>query len=109
VDGFGVFPEALHGAFHRGLAPLMIAAAAILPAAVASLNGVRFQSECARLADRSRHIARRLGAFGSSPGAARAEPPRILDALRLGEDMARLANDEVAEWSAIYGKEFVEM
>jgi hypothetical protein len=109
VDGLGIVPEAGRRAFHRGLAPLMIAAAAILPAAVASLNGVRFQSECARLADRSRHIARRLGTAGIGPGFAGADRPRILDALRLGEDMARLANDEVAEWSAIYGKEFVEM
>jgi hypothetical protein len=37
------------------------------------------------------------------------EPARLVDAVRLGDDVARLTIDEVAEWSAIYGKEFVEM
>jgi hypothetical protein len=33
----------------------------------------------------------------------------MADALHLAGDAARLMLDEVAEWSAIYGKEFVEM
>ena len=35
--------------------------------------------------------------------------PRLIDAMRLGDDVARVTIDEVAEWSAIYGKDFVEM
>ncbi len=34
---------------------------------------------------------------------------RTLDVLRLAEDVARSTIDEVAEWSAIYGKDFTEM
>ncbi len=91
--------------------PLLIAIAAFLPAAVAGLNGIRFQSECARLADRSKQIAAQLRKLGAGPkiSAKKAQRPvRVLDALRLAEDVTRLTIDEVAEWSAIYGKDFIE-
>jgi len=94
---------------HLYLAPGLIFLAAVLPAAVASLNGVRFQSECARLSDRSAQMAVQLGLLQERANMPRPRPARMLDALRLAEDVARLTLDEVAEWSAIYGKEFVEM
>ena len=88
---------------------VLIALAAILPAAVASLNGVQFQSECSRLADRSEHMVNQLRQLEDKAGLARLRPVRILDALRLGEDIAQTTIDEVAEWSAIYGKDFIEI
>jgi hypothetical protein len=104
-----VLPPPLETMLGRDAAPLLIALAAILPAAVASLNGVRFQSECARLADRSQHMAAQLRQLEDRSGLARLRPLSLLDALRLGEDVAKSTIDEVAEWSAIYGKDFVEM
>jgi len=45
----------------HGLTPWLLLLAAVLPAAVASLNGLRFQSECRRLAERSAIIRVVLG------------------------------------------------
>ena len=39
----------------------------------------------------------------------RRRPVGLVDAMRLGDDVAKLTIDEVAEWSALYGKDFVEM
>jgi hypothetical protein len=47
-----LLPVAVGHALH-GLTPWLLFLAAVLPAAVASLNGLRFQSECRRLAERS--------------------------------------------------------
>jgi hypothetical protein len=102
-------PPQLDALINRAATPTLIAMAAILPAAVASLNGVQFQSECSRLADRSEHMAAQLRQLEERSSLARLRPIRLLDALRLGEDVARSTIDEVAEWSAIYGKDFVEM
>ena len=102
-------PRPLERWVDSGATPMLIALAAILPAAVASLNGVQFQSECSRLADRSEHMAAQLRQLEERSSLARLRPVRLLDALRLGEDVARSTIDEVAEWSAIYGKDFVEM
>ena len=89
--------------------PLLIASVAILPAAVASLNGIRFQSECARLADRSEIMAAQLLHLEQKSSQTKLTAVRTLDVLRLAEDVARSTIDEVAEWSAIYGKDFTEM
>ena len=43
------------------------------------------------------------------PTATAADKIEYLQLLHLANDAARLTLDEVAEWSAIYGKEFVEM
>lgn len=94
---------------HDLLAPALIAFAAVLPAAVASVNGVRFQSECTRLADRSLQMAQELSRLEARSWIIRSRPIRVIDALHLATDTARLTLDEVAEWSAIYGKEFIEM
>jgi hypothetical protein len=102
-------PPSLDILVNRAATPTLIALAAVLPAAVASLNGVQFQSECSRLADRSEHMAAQLRQLEERSSLARLRPVRLLDSLRLGEDVARSTIDEVAEWSAIYGKDFVEM
>lgn len=102
-------PAPLATVVTRGATPTLIALAAVLPAAVASLNGVQFQSECSRLADRSEHMADQLRQLEERSSLARLRPVRLLDALRLGEDVAKSTIDEVAEWSAIYGKDFIEM
>ena len=109
LGGFHVLTPRQEEPLHLYLAPGLIFLAAVLPAAVASLNGVRFQSECARLSDRSAQMAVQLGLLQERANMPRPRPARMLDALRLAEDVARLTLDEVAEWSAIYGKEFVEM
>jgi hypothetical protein len=105
----GLLPEPVDVAIRGWAAPVMIAIAAILPAAVASLNGIRFQSEVSRLAERSEQMAVNLARLEHLSFPVPHQPPRLVDAMRLGDDVARLTIDEVAEWSAIYGKEFVEM
>jgi len=89
--------------------PWVIALDALLPAAIASLNGVRFQSECSRLADRSEQMKYELQHLEQRAETVWARSAGMLDVLRVAEDAARLTLDEVAEWTAIYGKEFVEM
>ena len=100
------------------LSPGFLFLAAALPAAVASLNGIRFQTECARLADRSTHMQRMLAVLESRARAVIAEiephcpdtavvPGHTMDVLHLAEDCATLTVDEVAEWSFVYAKEIV--
>ena len=52
LDLLHLLPHAVAHSLH-GLIPWLLFLAALLPAAVASLNGLRFQSECGRLAERS--------------------------------------------------------
>jgi hypothetical protein len=98
--------------------PWLLFLAAILPAAIAGLNGIGFQSECVRLADRSRQMERLLAVLASRARATIAttlagrEPAAItpgstIDVLHLAEDCAQLMLDEVAEWSFVYAKEIV--
>ncbi len=105
----GLAPEMVEEGLHNWAAPVLIAVAAILPAAVASLNGVRFQSEASRLADRSQQMAVSLSQLAVRSLAPGRRPTTLIDAMRLGDDVAKLTIDEVAEWSALYGKDFVEM
>jgi hypothetical protein len=105
----GLIPWASGPVAHRWIEPTLVGFAAILPAAVASINGVRFQSECTRLADRSLQMAGELSNLERRSWRTGARRTRLIDALHLANDAARLTLDEVAEWSAIYGKEFVEM
>jgi hypothetical protein len=118
LGGLHVLPDEIAEPSYK-VAPWLLFVAAILPAAVAALNGVRFQSECSRLADRSERMIAILEGFDQRAAALAARvaaagtrpyPPRlhIVDALRLGEDVARITLDEVAEWSALYAKELVE-
>jgi hypothetical protein len=75
----------------------------------ASFNGVRFQSECTRLADRSKQMAEELGRLAAVPPDRGDRDPRMMEVQRLAEDATRLTLGEVAEWSAIYGKDFPEI
>jgi hypothetical protein len=108
ADGSAAVGEMSRAVEHR-LTPTFILIATVLPAAIASLAGIRFQSECARLADRSQHMAAQLHAVAERAELLDLRPVRALDALRLAEDVATLTIDEVVEWSAIYGKAMVEM
>ena len=129
--------EPLHHLAHElhGHAPWLLFLAAVLPAAVASLNGLRFQGESARLAERSAMLRLILG---GRPRDALANPPEItggrgqqaadlldrieraqsdpatdpgawsLDTLRLTERIADDCVREVGEWSVLYAKELPE-
>lgn len=102
------------------LAPWLIFLAAVLPAAVASCNGLRFQGETRRLAERSKRLARVLGGRAAAAAAlagrlaqARAQPATdpgawSLDTLRLAERVAEDCLHEVADWSVLYTKELPE-
>ena len=105
----GLAPRLVEEGLHDWGAPVLIAIAAILPAAVASLNGVRFQSEASRLGDRSQQMAVSLAQLAVRSLAPSRRPTTLIHAMRLGDDVAKLTIDEVAEWSALYGKDFVEM
>ncbi|MBK8247192.1 MAG: hypothetical protein IPK85_07355 [Gemmatimonadetes bacterium] len=102
--------------------------AAVLPAVVAGLNAVRFQSECRRLADRSAVIRTILrGPVGVASGGrllaaeqlnermtfATAHPDSdpgswVAEVLRQTETVARDMAEEVGEWSVLYAKELPE-
>lgn len=108
------------------LTPVLLLLAAVLPAAVASANAVRFQSECRRLAERSAAMVAVLvgrdgvsGRFGEvdrllaridQAGADADTDPRAwsLNALQLIEDIAADFAQEVADWSVLYAKELPE-
>lgn len=114
ADGLHLLPEWLSDFVHKA-APWLLFLAAVLPAAVASLNGIRFQSECSRLADRSERMIGILAGLDMRATALQTAAPRDAHgprlasaALKLAEDTARITLDEVAEWSAIYAKELVE-
>ncbi len=95
----------------------LIAAAAVLPAAVASSNGLRFQAECARLGDRSAQLEKVFTGLAAKAEALSlkfaAEQQKVplpslgatLEALRLADDCTRVTTAEVAEWSVLYAKE----
>jgi hypothetical protein len=111
--------------------PWLIFVSAVLPAVVAALGGVRFQSECQRLAERSavmRVMLRGRGKVTEEPRAGRwaladALSRRIAtaagdpntdvgswshDVLRLTERVATDFVQEAAEWSVLYAKEVSE-
>ena len=115
---FGLLPELTHRL--HVYAPLLVFSSAVLPAAVAGLNGIRFQSECRRLADRS-HVMQRLlqrndrraETLADNITAQQAAPATNLgswtpEVLRLAETIARDMVEEVSEWSVIYAKELPE-
>ncbi len=120
------WPEFLYP-FAKLATPWLIASSAILPAVVAALSGIRFQSECQALAERSDVMrvllaGRKKGGGGritqadaliATVSRAAAEPATnpgswTHDTLRFTE---RLANDfvqEAAEWSVLYAKDVSE-
>jgi hypothetical protein len=112
----------------------LILLTAVLPTAVAAVNGLRFQTECLRLAQRSAIVRTILGGEPDDPLSE--DPPltggrwkeaadlaqRIEQAKKSTDDVAawsldvlllaeRIADDfvrEVAEWSVLYAKEVPE-
>lgn len=109
----------------KSTAPWLIFVSAVLPAIVAALGGIRFQSECERLAERSAVMramlrGRSLQGAGGRWALADALARRIAvakitpatdpgswnyDALRLTEKVATDFVQETAEWSVLYSKE----
>jgi hypothetical protein len=93
---------------------VLLLAAAVLPAAVASLNGIAFQSECRRLAERSEvmrkiiigrlkqaeNLDRRMASARENPDSDRGS--WSLEVLRVSESIAADMVNEVAEWSVLY-------
>lgn len=96
--------------------PLLIFIAVVLPAAVAGANGVRFQSECERLADRSEVFAlvledmrREAGELDSAISRPTDNPQAWMGPVAIfTERCAQLFVDEVSEWSVLYAKELGE-
>ena len=132
VDILFVFMELLHWlpkSLHF-LPPWLVFFTAVLPAIVASLNGIRFQSECERLAERS--VLMRAVLYGrdfdkNKPGGLWGRANRLCleieqsrndpatdpgawteQALELAEQVARDFVDEATEWSVLYSKEVSE-
>jgi heme/copper-type cytochrome/quinol oxidase subunit 4 len=96
---------------------LLVGLTAILPAWIASLNGIRFQSECHRLADRSRFMRNILldnkqqieGLVGDITADQNGESRLsrgswTLAALNRGEVLAKFTVGEAADWSVLYAK-----
>jgi hypothetical protein len=116
----------LAGSFHVGpyglhaWAPWLVVLAAFLPVTVAAVNGIRFQSECQRLAERSRAMVEIIAGRWKQADELDAEVTRARSdpatdpgswtpvVLRLGESVAKDMMNEAAEWSVLYGKEIVE-
>jgi hypothetical protein len=106
------------------LAPWLIFISAVVPAMVTALGGLRFQSECRRLAQRSAFMHRLLNG-GHAKGDSRWDQADSLlnrmrlakkdphtdigswthDALRFTERLAEDFANETAEWSVLYSKE----
>lgn len=120
------WPEVLYP-FAKLATPWLIAASAILPAVVAALSGIRFQSECQALAERSdvmrAILAGRTGGNGGRLGQAQTLSETIRnskvaagtdpgswthDALRFTERLATDFVQEAAEWSVLYAKDVSE-
>lgn len=134
VDLLLVGGEVLHLLPHawepavKAATPWLIFISAVLPAVIAALGGIRFQSECQRLAERSGVMRAMLrGRTAAQPGgrwsladtlarriataqAAPATDPGSWahDTLRLAERTATDFVQEAAEWSVLYAREVSE-
>jgi hypothetical protein len=109
----------------KAATPWLIFVSAVLPAVIAAMGGIRFQSECQRLAERSgvmrvmlrgRAAAQPGGSYALADALARriataqatpATDPGCWahDALRLAERTATDFVQEAAEWSVLYARE----
>lgn len=100
--------------------PGLLFFAAVLPAVVASLNGLSFQSECKRIATRSEAVRSLLkdrkdewDGFAKQveeyQGRANDPGAWVLRALDLAESCAQIVTDEVAEWSALYSRDLTDI
>jgi hypothetical protein len=102
--------------------PWLIFLAALLPAAVAGLNGVQFQTECKRLSEVSAAMQLSLKGRASDPaGSHRDRVTKLIErmdsfrppddpgawtdeALAVVENVAEEFNSEVSDWSVLYTK-----
>ncbi|PXX15537.1 hypothetical protein C8R27_11076 [Nitrosomonas ureae] len=117
--------------FAKTATPWLIMISAILPAIIAALGGIRFQSECQRLAERSKamqtilekrdkEIAQQtLDRIDRDKELAHCQPSNLrppqshdsylgswaLDSLYLTEHVATSFSQEVSEWAVLYAKE----
>lgn len=97
---------------------VLVALGAVLPAAIAALNGVGSQSECERLGDRSAIMRLRLEQHAKSAGTlvAMIEAARTrrhvgsytLEALDLVDEIGRTLTAEVMDWSVLFAKDMPE-
>ena len=112
--------------FAKAATPWLIFVSAVLPAIIAALGGVRFQSECQRLAERSSVMRTVLGGTQGKHGylaqagvlaerirTAQANPQTdlgswSLSVLQLTELVAANFVHEAAEWSVLYAKEVAD-
>lgn len=113
--------------FARSATPWLIFVSAVLPAIVAALGGVRFQSECKRLAERSAVMRIVLTGRPNAPGGRRQQATALKNqirewrsqpaidpgswshnALRLIEHIATDFVHEAAEWSVLYAREVAD-
>ena len=96
----------------------LIATAAVLPAWLAATNGIHEQSECHRLAERSKQMQTQLETLRAEVEAlilqinntpAESDPGSwSLVALALAEQCSDLVAEDVAEWSVLYSKQILE-
>jgi len=108
----------------KAATPWLIFISAVLPAVTAALGGIRFQSECQRLAERSAVMRVMLQGRTDTPGGRQALADALArriakaqavpatdpgswsrEALRLTERVATDFVQEAAEWSVLYAKE----
>ncbi|MBL9154474.1 MAG: hypothetical protein JNK37_18430 [Verrucomicrobiales bacterium] len=112
-------PDAVAGALQT-ISAWLIFLAGLLPAVVAAIHGVRYQSECQRLSDRSLMMARLLDTHGDRLDNLRhlidqhltnpADDPGswTAEVLHATEACARDLIEEAAEWTVLYSKEINE-
>lgn len=106
-----LLPHGLH--WLHAWTPWLILLATLLPAAVAAINGIRFQAECRRLAQRSDVMRRTIEGHRERVGAERpivtgSHAARSAMVLRVAEAIARDMANEAADWSALYDNVIVE-
>lgn len=117
AKGLHLGPEPVQE-YLRFLTPWLVFVTGVIPAVVASLGGIRFQSECKRIADRSLTMSRLLTQLTERLDSLKAwlgessspHPPRCssLALLQLTEECARTLIEEVTNWSVLYSKEVPE-
>lgn len=126
AKSLGRLSPALVNAIHDHL-PFLFFFTAVIPAVVAGVNGIRFQSECQKLSERSAAMRSLLTGHSGQDGGLWAEANRLhdqlraaaddpltnpgalcVDALLFAEDVVLVMAQEVSEWSVLYAKEIPE-
>lgn len=119
VAALPIWSEAAAHRWHLGTLWLVFLAT-VLPAAIASLNGIRFQSEARRLADRSSVVGKILRAHEAKTKdlknrleLARANPAMnpgswAVEVMLRIEACAQDLAEEVADWAVMYARDVPE-